>query len=298
MDNFLLLPRVLAAALFDQCFAAGWGTLLVSLWIGDAPVLRARLRRAAMACALGMLLALPAQGWLLTATMVNSKDLDVVRAQLGDVLMSTHAGRVLLLNFVIVLLLSAMLLVRRSTTCPWTVARLGAILVLAATRAAAGHAAADGDFTLAELVQFIHLGSIGTWSGGVIASGVLVLPELLREGRNDLATRFMRRLSAVVSVALVFVVLSGIYNSYRGLGGALRPLARTAWGGLLDAKVSLICIALAMGWHNRRRLAGKGVLSPADASRLSLVLRAEAMVMLLILAVSAWLANTAPPTSM
>ena len=298
MDNFLLLPRVLAGALFDLSFAAGWGLLLVSLWIGDAPALRARLRRGALACALGMLMALSAQGWLLTATMANSKDIGVIRAQLGDVLMSTHAGRVLLLNVAAALLLLAMLLMYRGTTHARAVARLGAIIVLAMTRAAAGHAASDGDFTLAELVQFIHLGSVATWSGSIIASGLLVLPRLLREGGSDVTTRFMRRLSAVVSIALGFVVLSGIYNSYRGLGGSLQPLARTGWGGLLDAKIALVCIALAMGWHNRRRLAGEGMLSPADTSRLSLVLRAEAVVMLLILAVSAWLANTAPPASL
>src|SRR5699024_1556329 len=49
---------------------------------------------------------------------------------------------------------------------------------VAASRSAAGHAAADGDWTLREVVDWLHLLAISTWGGSLIAVLLLVFPRL------------------------------------------------------------------------------------------------------------------------
>jgi putative copper resistance protein D len=178
-----------------------------------------------------------------------------------------------------------------------TASLLSVLAVIAATRAATGHPAADGDFTLAELVQFVHLASIAIWSGGVIAAGFFILPELLHTQQIEAIRQFARRLSQTVTIALVLIVLTGVYNSYRGLGGSLVPLADTQWGILLDIKIVLVCLAITMGAFNRQMLQANRSLPALQAGRLARVLQIEAIVMMLVLGVSAFLANSPPVSS-
>jgi putative copper resistance protein D len=301
MENFLLLPRALAAALSDACFAALVGISLVRLWLGQEGLveLRAKLQRVSLACAGLLLLALGGQVFLATASMIGSTDLAAVRVQIGAVLTETHAGRNLIAQSCIVFALMLLLALRRgrdATADRWL--SLALLVLLAAVRAASGHPASDGDFTLREYVQFVHLASIAVWAGGVIVAGLIVMPALLGERLADLMGAFLRRLSSAVTVALVFVVLSGVYNAWRGLGGSLHSLASTQWGNLLDAKMVLVLAALAMGFLNRRMLRRNPSLTLQEAGSLTTMLLAEAVVMLLILAVSAFLANSPPAMPM
>jgi putative copper resistance protein D len=301
MENFLFLPKALAAALSDVTFAANFGLVIVSLWLqGDSEKrLHRDLRHRLNVCTAAMLLALIAQAYLLTATMIGSSAFAAVCGQFAGVMTGTHAGRVLLCNGCVILALIGLLLVQRgwqTRTQTWTL--LAILVTLAAARAAIGHPAADGDFTLPEFAQFIHLISIATWAGGIITAGFFVLPALHRAEQDEAIVAFLRKLSRTVTVALVLVILSGIYNSYRGLDGSMAPLLRTQWGGLLDIKVFLVCIAVAMGASNRRMLRRSQGRSAQQISRLAVVLRVEASMMVLILLVSALLANSPPASSL
>jgi putative copper resistance protein D len=300
MDNFLFLPRSVAAALFDAAFAGASGLLIARLWVSSCSEekLVNGLRGRVVGCALVLLAALSAQAILAVATMIGSSNLGSIRGQFADVMTSTHAGRALLCNSAVALLLLAMAPMRRMwQSRVGTALLLSVLAILAATRAATGHPAADGDFTLPELVQFVHLASIAIWSGGVLAAGFFVLPELLHAQQIEAMGQFARRLSQTVTIALLLIVLTGLYNSYRGLGGSLAPLIGTQWGDLLDIKIVLVGLAVAMGTFNRQMLRKNRSLTPGQARRLAGVLRAEATVMLLILGVSAFLANSPPANS-
>lgn len=300
MDNFLFLPRSVAAAFFDAALAWASGLVIARLWLSRAPEekLVNGLRRSAIACAWALLVGLCAQALLATATMIGSASFAAVRMQFVDVMTGTHAGRALLCNGVVSLLLLAMVPVRRLWNSRiGTAFLLTVFATLAATRAATGHPAADGDFTLPELVQFVHLASIAIWSGGVIAAGFFVLPELLLMQQIEAVAQFGRRLSNTVTVAVLLIVLTGLYNSYRGLGGSLRPLVGTQWGDLLDIKIVLVCVALTMGAFNRQILRANRSFLSVQARRVALILRLEAVVMLLVLCVSAFLANSPPASS-
>jgi putative copper resistance protein D len=298
MDNFLLLPRTLTAAAFDIAFAGAIGLVIADLWseLDPKEKLCRKLRNARRFCSIAMLIALPIQAWLLSATMTGSSSSREIRSQLVLVLTGTHAGRVLLCSFAFALIFFFLLLLcpgKRAGT-QWLIV---ALFGLAATRAATGHAAADGDFALPEWVQLVHLVSIAIWAGSVMAAGFIVLPSMLRDQLTDPIGKFTRKLSRNVTIALVLIVLSGIYNSYRGLGGSLTPLVQTQWGCLLDIKIALVLAAVAMGGSSRRMLQRNRILSLRQVSSLTVVLRIEAIVMLLILIVSACLANSPPANS-
>jgi putative copper resistance protein D len=321
MDNFLYLPRALAASIFDLAFAVAFGCLLAVLWLRpgtdarrserreltpDRPLQADRthsrypseplyftlLRRTLTLCAAAMLLVLPVQLWLLTASMVGSSSTPEIRSALRDVLTATHAGRVLMPDFACALLLFAVSFPRRRAGA---YAALAIAFTLAAFRSASGHAASNGNFSRGELVQFLHLTSIAIWAGAVMVAGLLVLPRL-----TDLeeATRFGRRLSGAATVAIVVVGLSGIYNAWIGLDGSLQPLPRTQWGILLLVKSALVLAALAFGAANRFALARNPVLTPADKLRFTRSMRLEALVMIAILGISGFLANSPPASGM
>jgi putative copper resistance protein D len=300
MDNFLLLPRTLAAALSDSGFAGAFGLTLACLLLGDEDEngLRRGLQRGTFYCAVAMLVAGLAQVYLATATMVGAASLEAVRSQIKPVMLETHAGEVLLANLVLVASLLLLVSLRRDWQRRSTVWSVLLVLIAdAAARAASGHAASDGDFTLPEFVQLSHLISIAVWAGCVLAGGFVVLPRMLQEQRAAHLLAFTRRLSRTVTFALAVVLLSGTYNSYRGLGGSLRPLAGTQWGILLDIKILLVVAAVAMGAASRRMIGKDRILSLKQTTTLATALRFEAAIMLLILTISAWLANSSPANS-
>ena len=170
-------------------------------------------------------------------------------------------------------------------------------LGLIACHALGGHAASDGDFTLREGIQFLHLSSIATWGGGILIAGLITIPQLSSlEGPGDIE-HFGRHLSRTVTIALAIVILSGLYNSWKGLGGSLSPLLHSTWGRMLLLKISFVLIALGHGVRVRLLLRSG---EPWPCSRITIFrrwVRVEAFVMILIFVASAWLANL-PPADM
>jgi len=325
MDNFLFLPRALASTFFDLAFAATFGCLLAMHWLhltrhpdaelseGEEPQHLAPLQRTLTLCTLTMLLALPAQLWLLTATMLGSASAADIRPQLLEVLTSTHAGRVLIPDFACALLL-LLLALTQSAWVPhpsqhsiamggtYTAKQralpmfaLAIAFVLAAFRSASGHAASNGNFSTGEIVQFLHLTSIAIWGGAVMVAGLLVLPRLQSP---DQITHFSRQLSRTATIAIIIIAFSGIYNAWIGLDGSLAPLPRTQWGILLLIKSALVLAALALGGSHRLALRRNPILLAADAKRFTQTMRLEALVMAAILAISGFLANSPPATGM
>jgi putative copper export protein len=281
--------------------------MLSMLWLQrevhhEAPVGRG-LRWTLLGCSIVMVAALPCQAWLTAATMLGSASPADVWPQMKDVLTGTHAGRVLVPDFALAI---ALLCVAAWGRAAWGLAdggrrlwlwsELGLAVLLGAMRSASGHAASDGDLSLRELVQFVHLMATAVWAGGVMLAGWLVLPRLRRAGAAALeqVTGFGRRLSLAATWGVVLVALSGLYNAWLGLEGHLPPLVHTQWGWLLTAKSALVLLALAMGARNRWLLARRAVLEPQDAAGFARWMRVEAAVMLAVLAVTGFLASSAP----
>ncbi|WP_263333054.1 copper resistance D family protein [Acidicapsa dinghuensis] len=171
---------------------------------------------------------------------------------------------------------------------------IGLVVCFLAFRSFNGHAASDGDFTLREAMQFLHLCSIATWSGGVIIAGLITAPCLASANHFDDLALFGRRLSQTITVALAIVIATGIYNSWEGQGGSLVPLPHTPWGRMLLLKLSFVLLALGHGARVRFLLKAPLPWTDRQATIMRRWLRTEAMLMIAVIVCSAWLANLPP----
>jgi putative copper resistance protein D len=234
---------------------------------------------------------------LLAAAMTGDMSWTTAWNALPDVV-TTQSGHALSMSFLFVPFLVAFSLIPpafKNKTGIW----IGIALLVGLTiyRAAFGHAASDGNLTLREFVQFLHLCSIATWAGGVLIAGLVIVPQLKLAGKPEPVVQFGRRLSRTVTVALVVVFLSGVYNAWRGLGGSLSPLPHTPWGQMLIAK---LCVVLMVFFHGARVRLLLDEDRSCRSERTALIhrwLRVEALLMIVVLIVSAWLANL-PPADM
>jgi putative copper resistance protein D len=95
---------------------------------------------------------------------------------------------------------------------------------------------------------------------------------------------------------MLAVLLTGIYNADRGLGGSPVPLIHSEWGLILDAKLALVGAAIVLGGINRMVYLPRirwGESYTATASFIT-ILKAEAVVMTGVLSVAAFLAHAVP----
>jgi putative copper export protein len=292
MLQYAHLFTICAAAIYDVAFAATAGLLLCRLWLGDVgeAVLRKSMQRCLVLVTTVMLLVLPLQIFLLAVSMTGADSWQLAWSSLPDVV-SAHAGHALAISLCIIpLLCLSVLLSSRRIWLTW----VQFILLLAITifRSSYGHAASEGDFTLRECLQLLHLTSIGVWAGGVVIAGFLIVPNLTRRNQHEQLIHFTARLSSTVTVALVVVVVSGLYNSWQGLGHSLTSLTHSAWGVMLLVKTAVVVVTFAHGVRCRMLL--QPGFSTCRSRSMQRWMRSEALLMLLVLILSAWLANLPP----
>ncbi|MGW5635138.1 copper resistance CopC/CopD family protein [Streptomyces sp. NPDC003832] len=170
----------------------------------------------------------------------------------ADALTRTLTGRpgVVLLARLALLLLTAALLLRQSRR-GWTWGRAdacaGAVLAvgLALTWAASDHASAGLQVPVAMTSSVLHLLATAVWLGGLAA----LLLTLFRTPPPSpgTVTRFSRLAFASVTV----LVVTGVYQSWRGLG-SWTALTGSPYGRLLLLKLAVVALLLAAAALSRR----------------------------------------------
>lgn len=286
-STWILRLTVFSNGSADLAFSLICGSLFAALWGGHSSFVCKRLIKL-LALAAGLFcVILLVQSYLLTATMTGDAGLSSVRQQLRDVMFATHAGRILIPQCGAALLIAILSIAGASRYLVG--ASAVSFLLLSVFRAATGHASSDGDFALREWVQWMHLVSMGMWSGGVIVAGILSLAQ----DRVTISHRPATRLSRQATVALCFVLLSGVANIWLGSGGAIGQIPASGWGRILIAKLVLVLVVLGLGFANRRlidRLQADATIAP----KLERTIRYESLIMVAILFLSGWLAATPP----
>jgi putative copper resistance protein D len=164
-------------------------------------------------------------------------------------------------------------------------------------KAASGHAADNGDFTRQEMLQWMHILSTAAWAGGVIVSGLLVLPVLVRTAASEMVWQYLQTVSNVATYAVLAVFVSGIYTADREINGMFADLFTSTWGRILIGKVVIVLFALVLGAANRF-LCLRGDVSMENIMLSGRLLRIEAIAILVVLCLSGWLGNTAPAMQM
>ncbi|MEU9572231.1 copper resistance protein CopC [Streptomyces massasporeus] len=129
---------------------------------------------------------------------------------------------------------------------------------LALTWAAAEHASAGIQVPLAMTSSVLHLLATGVWLGGLVA----LLLTLRRSSRDGLAddradgvaddmAAVVSRFSRIAFAAVTVLAVTGVYQSWRGLG-SLSALSGTSYGRLLLAKLAGVIVLLLAARYSRR----------------------------------------------
>jgi copper transport protein len=164
--------------------------------------------------------------------------------------LTSRPGLALLARLAVLLLTAAFLLRlsgRRDRQGP-VLRAVGAALAvaLALTWAAAEHASAGIQVPLAMTSSVLHLVATGVWLGGLVA-----LLLTLRRASVDALTEVVPRFSRIAFISVTVLAVTGLYQSWRGLG-SLAALTGTSYGRLLLAKlVAVTALLLAAGYSRR-----------------------------------------------
>ncbi|MFE9177845.1 copper resistance protein CopC [Streptomyces sp. NPDC007126] len=128
-------------------------------------------------------------------------------------------------------------------------AAVGVVLAvgLALTWAAGEHASAGIQVPVAMTSSVLHLLATAVWLGGLVALLVTLRAPRPSPDPAGVVARFSRTAFAAVSV----LVVTGVYQSWRGLG-SWQALTGSTYGRLLLAKVVLVAVLLAAAAVSRR----------------------------------------------
>ena len=249
-----------------------------------------------LASAFVLLLTHLARPWFLAASMSGSASLHDNLALIPTILASTHQGTLWYWNSaaIVLLLLSIFNTSRIPAIAIWT--SLASLLLIAFAKAATGHAADQGDFTLVEALQAIHILATAVWSGAVLVSGLIVLPELSRLRGHTAVWHYTASLSRSATYALIAVLLSGIYTADRELNNTLAGLWTSAWGKILIVKIAFVLVAVSLG-ATCRLLHRRADSTQQRSTQIVRLVTSEAVVMIAVICLSGLLGNNAPPMS-
>ena len=296
-DATLAALRTASSAVFDIGFAAMVGALATPVLLQDGSsdwsARRARRCRGLFASAGFVALAASLAWMALQAIAMTELPPVAALAAVGGIVAGTAFGRAWAIATLALLAALALAGAFRYRRLPRQALAL-MLVTVAVAHASAGHAGANGFGWLVPALA-VHELATGLWAGGVFAAAWTVL-----RGAPDAfdGARYAARLSTLATAALAGVVLTGAAIAWHGLGGSLAPLAplepaaELSWGVMLDVKLALVALAIALGGFNR--LAVMPSL-PESLPRFARLLRLEAVVLLAALVAAAWLANGEPP---
>ncbi|PAZ16693.1 transporter [Streptomyces sp. SA15] len=231
---YLAAALLIGTAVFvTVCRPPDTGPLRRSLWVGWWTLLGATL--------LLLLLRAPYETGTGPATAFDA-------SALGDTLTS-RPGLVLLVRLAL-LPVAAVFVVRLlrhgAFSRTWSAAGGALAVGLALTWAAGEHASAGIQVPVAMTSSVLHVLAMAAWLGGLMA----LLTTLYRSSSvmsADVVARFSRLAFACVSV----LVVTGVYQSWRGLG-SWTAFTDTSYGKLLLAKLAAVVLVLAAAWLSRQ----------------------------------------------
>jgi putative copper export protein len=174
-----------------------------------------------------------------------------------------------------------------------------AVLAMAVSPALSGHAvAAERLPALAIIADVVHVLAAAGWLGMLFAVALAVLPVARRAaGGGTVAARYVSAFSPLALVAASLLVLSGFLSALTHLT-ALGELTSTAYGKTLLIKLAVLLPVLLLGAYNWRVIRPRLNAQPAGAmDRLRVSSVAELVIGALVLAVTAVLVATPPPSS-
>ena len=298
----------LLTALLNLAVAVLTGASLCRWWLGRrasgwAEARRRPVRTAALA---GAVLALAANAMLLWLESAAMAEVPVSQAAQAtwSMLSATHLGFAWTIGMAGLAVATAGALIRGDRSPAPALLTLAALAGFWYTRSMVSHAASEGDFSLPLLADWLHLGLVSLWLGEVLLAAAIML-----KGTGDMASAdrraraaYVASLSSSATFALAGIFVTGLYASWRNLGGFERLLGNP-YGNTLAAKLLFVGAAAMLGGFNRffvmppwlaREAAGHAAPERFPA-RFRHILWIEGFVLLVVLVLAAWLASTPAP---
>ncbi|WP_143055158.1 copper resistance CopC/CopD family protein [Nocardioides luteus] len=165
-------------------------------------------------------------------------------------------------------------------------------VLIGTTFALAGHAAGGSLRLLAVVSETAHAIAASIWLGGLL----VVLVAIRR--RDDEALPTVRRFSRLAFAAVCALVITGTFQSWRGVGWSWGALTGTTYGRELLVKTLLVAgvillASLSRSWVNRR-VAGSASKCARPGSDLRRTVLGETLGIIVVLALTSGLTATEP----
>ncbi len=189
---------------------------------------------------------------LMRASEMSGKPFSAVLSVLPTVLFHTHYGTVLIIRLValVVAIVTLLTLGRRPNSNKPFLVILALMAAIVWTESATGHPSDKGDFTISELMDFLHLLSVMVWGGGLLSLSAVVLPVLIanadRRSLADVAARFSR----IAGYAVGVIGVTSIYNAWSYVG-SISGVLHAPYGRTVLLKIILFLILVQLGALNR-----------------------------------------------
>src|SRR6266542_6667356 len=225
----------------------------------EVGVARGRLQRIGVICL--VLLVGTTAGELVTRTQtMPGGDLAAAVPAIPQVLVRTHFGATWIGRLIV---LALALLVSPLASRAARVLSLLLALAVTLTTSLTGHAADWGDVTPSAAIDWVHVVSVGAWTGGLLCLALALLPGA-GEWPRPLLGVVVRRFSRLAGMCLPAVVITGGYNAWVQIPG-VSALWTTFYGRVLGVKLLLVLGLLWWGALNRYTIVPR--LAPGQASR-------------------------------
>jgi putative copper resistance protein D len=234
------------------------GVLVCRLWVLEDSVVFRRNLLARMWRLLGIaaaaMIASSIGDLLVRAAEMSGQAFSRVFSVLPTVVLHTHLGHVWLIRIAALLFLLIALSAgrRRLESRAFMFFMLGLMAIISMTKSASGHASDAGDFSVSEIMDWLHLVAASIWGGGLFVLAVAILPDLARGGKlpatvsADVACRFSR----MAGIAVGIIVITSLYNAWSFVGSA-GALWKAPYGWTVIAKTVLFLLLVCLGAYNR-----------------------------------------------
>ncbi len=259
MTSFIhIIPEWLELAILTFCI----GLLVCRLWVftlsARPGVIEQENILADMRRLLGILVALmivsSGINLILRAAEMSGRPLSTLFPVFPSVIFRTHLGQVWLIRIGALVLWSIALVTggRRSGSRGFAGFMVFIAVIITMTESASGHASDKGDFSVPEIIDFLHLLAAGVWGGGLFALSFVILPKLERLGDQSavLIADTGRRFSRIAFVAIAIIAITALYNVWTYVG-SFEAMYKSPYGWTVSAKIVLFLLLILLGAFNR-----------------------------------------------
>ncbi len=191
---------------------------------------------------------------VMRSVSMSGQPITAISSVLPIVLFRTHYGRVWMARITALIFLAVLFTVggRYRSSRGLLLIMLGVAVVVSMTGSASGHAADLGDFSVRELMDWLHLLAASFWGGGLIVLATAVLPKLVTPDEHavPLLAGVARRFSRMSGIAVGIIAVTAV-NNYVVYVGSFEALWLSPYGLTVVAKIILFFILVNLGAFNR-----------------------------------------------